>query len=78
MGIVVPPSTRPPHLPLRSKALADVPPERPVSDVETMENIVRGSTGSNRLPMLLLGVFSLLALVLAAVGIVGMVGNPWA
>jgi putative ABC transport system permease protein len=57
------------------KALADVLPDRPASDLETMESIVRGSTGSRRLPMLLLSVFSLLALVLAAVGIVGVVGH---
>jgi putative ABC transport system permease protein len=57
------------------KALADVLPDRPPSDVETMESIVRGSTGSRRLPMLLLSVFSALALVLAAVGIVGVVGH---
>ena len=57
------------------KALADVLPDRPVSGVETMENIVHNSTGSRRFPMLLLSAFSLLALVLAAVGIVGVVGH---
>jgi putative ABC transport system permease protein len=40
-----------------------------------MENIVHNSTGSRRFPMLLLSVFSALALVLAAVGIVGVVGH---
>ncbi len=57
------------------QALADVLPERPVSGVETMENIVHNSTGSRRFPMLLLSAFSVLALVLAAVGIVGVVGH---
>ena len=57
------------------KALANALPERPVSDVETMESIVRGSAGSRQLPMVLLSVFSVLALVLAAVGIVGVVGH---
>jgi putative ABC transport system permease protein len=57
------------------KALADVFPDRPVASVETMENIVHNSTGSRRFPMLLLSVFSVLALVLAAVGIVGVVGH---
>jgi len=57
------------------KALADVLPDRPASDIETMEDIVRDSTGSRRFPMLLLGVFSVVALVLAAVGIVGVVGH---
>ncbi len=57
------------------KAIADFLPERPVSGVETMENIVHNSTGSRRFPMLLLSVFSVLALVLAAVGIVGVVSH---
>lgn len=57
------------------KALASVLPDWPASGVETMENIVHNSTGSRRLPMLLLSVFSVLALVLAAVGIVGVVGH---
>ena len=57
------------------KALAEVLPDRPVSGVDTMENIVHDSTGSRRFPMLLLGAFSVLALVLAAVGIVGVVSH---
>jgi putative ABC transport system permease protein len=57
------------------KALANVLPDWPVSGVDTMENVVHNSTGSRRFPMLLLGVFSVLALVLAAVGIVGVVGH---
>jgi putative ABC transport system permease protein len=57
------------------KALADVMPDRPVSSIETMEEIVHNSTGSRRFPMLLLSVFSVLALLLAAVGIVGVVSH---
>ncbi len=57
------------------KAIAGVLPDWPVSGIETMEDVVRNSTGSRRLPMLLLSVFSVLALVLAAVGIVGVVGH---
>jgi putative ABC transport system permease protein len=57
------------------KALADALPDRPVSGVQTMEDIVHNSTGSRRFPMLLLSVFSILALILAAVGIVGVVGH---
>ena len=40
-----------------------------------METIVHNSTGSRRFPMLLLSAFSVLALVLAAVGIVGVVSH---
>jgi putative ABC transport system permease protein len=57
------------------KALASVLPDLPVSNVRTMEEVVHNSTGSRRFPMLLLSVFSVLALVLAAVGIVGVVGH---
>jgi putative ABC transport system permease protein len=57
------------------KAIADVMPDRPVSSVSTMEEIVHGSTGTRRFPMLLLSAFSVLALVLAAVGIVGVVSQ---
>ena len=57
------------------KALAAVLPDQPVSNVETMQRIVHDSTGSRRFPMLLLSVFSVLALVLAAVGIVGVVSH---
>jgi putative ABC transport system permease protein len=57
------------------KSLLSFLPDRPVSGVENMESVVRGSTGSRRFPMLLLGVFSALALVLASVGIVGVVGH---
>jgi putative ABC transport system permease protein len=57
------------------KALATVLPDLPVSGFDTMENVVHNSTGGRRFPMLLLSVFSVLALVLAAVGIVGVVGH---
>jgi predicted permease len=57
------------------KALSNVLPDRPVSGFETMEEILHDSTGSRRFPMLLLSVFSVVALVLAAVGIVGVVGH---
>src|SRR5664279_1317302 len=57
------------------KALASVLPDWPVSGVRTMEDVVRNSTGSRRFPMLLLSVFSVLALTLAAVGIVGVVAH---
>ena len=55
------------------KAIAAFDPDQPVSSVETMEEVVRDSVGSRRFPMLLLSVFAALALVLAAVGISGVV-----
>jgi putative ABC transport system permease protein len=55
------------------KAIRAFLPDRPVSEVETMANIVQNSTGSRRLPMLLLSAFSVVALLLAAVGITGVV-----
>jgi putative ABC transport system permease protein len=58
---------------LVKKALAEFLPDRPVSNIETMEQIVEDSTGSRRIPMLLLAGFALLALALAAVGIAGVV-----
>ena len=51
----------------------EVEPDRPVSDFETMQNIVQDSLGSRRFPTLLLSAFALLALALAAVGIIGVV-----
>jgi putative ABC transport system permease protein len=56
------------------RAIAVVEPNQPVSAVRTMEGIVGSSVASRRFPMLLLSGFALLALVLAAVGIAGVVG----
>jgi predicted permease len=56
------------------KALAEIEPDRPVSGVEPMQIVVEDSVGSRRFPALLLTSFAALALVLAAVGIVGVVG----
>ena len=55
------------------KAIRAFLPDRPVSGIETMTDIVRDSTGSRRIPMLLLSAFSVVALLLAAVGIMGVV-----
>ena len=62
-------------VPAVKNALADALPDRPVSDVRTMEDVVQSSTQSRRLAMMLLSAFSGIALVLAAVGIVGVVGH---
>jgi putative ABC transport system permease protein len=61
------------YAPAMKKALSEIEPDRPVSEMETMQNIVQDSLGSRRFPMLLLSAFALLALALAAVGIVGVV-----
>jgi putative ABC transport system permease protein len=55
------------------KAMAEIEPEQPVSNIGSMEEVVRDSVGTRRFPMLLLTVFALLALALAAVGITGVV-----
>ena len=55
------------------KALADIDPDQPVSNIRTMKEVLDDSLGPRRFPMLLLITFSLLALVLAAVGLVGVV-----
>jgi len=62
------------YTPAVKKALAEVEPDRPVSDVSLMTEIVAGSVGSRRFPTLLLSGFAGLALTLASVGIVGVVG----
>jgi putative ABC transport system permease protein len=74
MSVVVRTTSAPAsYTPLVKRAIAEFLPDRPVSGVQTMEEVVHDSTGSRRFPMLLLSTFSLLALVLAAVGIVGVV-----
>lgn len=59
--------------PAIKNALAEVEPERPVSNVALMQEIVQDSVGSRRFPAYLLAGFAALALALAAVGIVGVV-----
>jgi putative ABC transport system permease protein len=62
------------YAPAVKKAIAEVEPDRPVSEVGTMEEIVQDALGPRRFPTILLASFALLALVLSAVGIVGVVG----
>jgi putative ABC transport system permease protein len=74
MSVVVRTTSAPASfLPAIKKAMSDVEPDRPLSDIETMQNIVQDSLGSRRFPTLLLSAFALLALILASVGILGVV-----
>jgi len=47
--------------------------DQPIFNVETMQQIVSESMSSQRFPMILLGTFAVLALLLAAVGIYGLI-----
>jgi putative ABC transport system permease protein len=55
------------------KALREFLPDLAVSDAEPMTDILRDSMASRRVPMLLLSAFSVVALLLAAMGIMGVV-----
>jgi putative ABC transport system permease protein len=56
-----------------SRALRRLDPDLPVSRVRSMETVVADSMGNRRFPMLLLGLFSIVALLLAAIGVYGVV-----
>lgn len=55
-------------------ALHDMDPNVAAADVQTMEQVIDTSVAQRRLTMLLLSIFAGLALVLAAVGIYGVIG----
>jgi putative ABC transport system permease protein len=57
---------------VRSQVLA-IDSDQPVSDVKTMDEVIEASVGQRRLTMLLLGVFAGMALLLAMVGIYGVI-----
>jgi putative ABC transport system permease protein len=57
---------------VRQQTLA-VDPNMPVYDVVTMEQRLSDSVGSRRFNLLLLGAFALLALILAAIGVYGVI-----
>ncbi|PYV37423.1 MAG: permease, partial [Acidobacteria bacterium] len=53
------------------RVVLSLDPEQPVSDVRTMEQRVNASLAQSRFQLFLLGAFALLALLLAAIGIYG-------
>lgn len=54
-------------------AVVEVAPDQPIANVRSMQSIVQGTTADTRLNLLLIGIFAVLALVLAAVGIYAVV-----
>jgi putative ABC transport system permease protein len=50
-----------------------IDPEAPVTGIRVMDDVITASVGSYRFPMLLFGAFAVLALVLAIVGVYGVV-----
>jgi putative ABC transport system permease protein len=54
-------------------AVAQVDPDLPIGDVKTMEQIIEDSTGEPRFRSFLIASFAVLALMLAAVGVYGLI-----
>jgi putative ABC transport system permease protein len=54
-------------------AVAEIDPDLPIGDVKTMEQIIEDSTGEPRFRSFLIASFAVLALLLAAVGVYGLI-----
>jgi putative ABC transport system permease protein len=59
-------------VPALRQAVLTIDPNQPISNISTMEKIVSDSIAQPRLNMLLMGLFGALALILATVGIYGL------
>jgi predicted permease len=60
---------------LAREAVRAVDPELPVEDLQTMENVVRGSVAPQRFRFVLLGAFAGIALLLAIIGLYGVISQ---
>ena len=76
MTIVVKTAGPPARLatPIR-RAMSRAEPDSPITAPQTMEEVVRRSVGSRRFPMLALTAFAAIALLLAAIGVLGVVSH---
>jgi putative ABC transport system permease protein len=56
------------------KAILAVDPEQPVANLRTLEDVIATSVAQRRLTLRLIGLFAVLALLLAAIGLYGVMG----